>query len=311
MALIITLSTESVKFRVSGSATELMQIICTRGKQRLHDHTRYDGLWHSWLGIDVSLRHLELVSIDREAGIDERNEGRHDVANMYGLVVVALGDSEGWCWDNLLPTQAHMGGEDDDSHEVEEDPTKRLKYLKLHAVDVPHRDAFSTSIHPKEIEPQAEQCSKIHQVWRRAQLKLVCLAEAELEEVYGHESQKCNARNGQVQLARCDCVVDGDVPSSFQRHDYVEQSCEQYILLDDVCRETKAGPIQADVEVAVAVEVVRTEEHMKIAYSVDDDKHKQEHRRACKTNAVICEHKVFLWDDCEDDLLHEAQHHVD
>ena len=48
------------------------------------------------------------------------------------------------------------------------------------------------------------------------------------------------------------------VPCSLQAHEDVEQHRQEDVLLDDVGWQAKARPVEAHVEVAVAVEVIRT-----------------------------------------------------
>ena len=51
----------------------------------------------------------------------------------------------------------------------------------------------------------------------------------------------------------------------------MECCAQEDIFFHNVRRQAKASPIEADIEVAVAVEVVRSEEHVEIADSMDDD----------------------------------------
>ena len=52
------------------------------------------------------------------------------VAHVDGAAVVLLRDLQGWCRHNLLPSQAHVSAEDDDSRQVEEHPAQRLEDLE-------------------------------------------------------------------------------------------------------------------------------------------------------------------------------------
>ena len=152
--------------------------------------------------------------------------------------------------------------------------------------------------------------AEVDQARGRAQLVHASHAEAEPEEVDHHEGEERHARDRQVQLARGNRVVDGDVPRALQRHHDVQHSRKQDVLLDDVHVEAEAGPVEADVEVSVAVEVIRSQEDVEVAHRVDDDEHEEEHGRAREANAVVGRGKVLLRHDGEEDLLHEAQHHV-
>jgi len=57
---------------------------------------------------------------------------------------------------------------------------------------------------------------------------------------------------------------------TLQRDGDVEHGGHNHVLLDDVHRQAQAGPVQARVEVAVAVEVVRAEEDVQVTDGVDD-----------------------------------------
>merc|ERR1712110_191035 len=56
----------------------------------------------------------EVVRVDRETGVHQRDESGHDVANVDGLAVVPLGDLQLRRWHTLLPPEAHVGAEDND-----------------------------------------------------------------------------------------------------------------------------------------------------------------------------------------------------
>ena len=62
-------------------------------------------------------------------------------------------------------------------------------------------------------------------------------------------------------------------------------------------------------EASVAVAVIRSQEDAQVAHRVDDE-HEEEHGRAREANAVVGHGKVRLRHDGEEDVLHEAQHHV-
>ena len=68
--------------------------------------------------------HAEDVTIEGEAGIDYCNEDCEDVAHVGGPAVVLLGYFQGWCGDDLLPTEAHVCAEDDDCSQIEEHPAQ-------------------------------------------------------------------------------------------------------------------------------------------------------------------------------------------
>merc|ERR1719203_2381049 len=92
------------------------------------------------------------MRIDWEAGIDQRDESRHGVANVGRFLVEALWNLQGWCSDNLLPPKTHVRGEDGYRTEVEQAPTKGLKDLKLHAVDVAHLLCTLAVVDPEKVQ---------------------------------------------------------------------------------------------------------------------------------------------------------------
>ena len=75
----------------------------------------------------------------------------------------------------------------------------------------------------------------------------------------GHEGQEHQAGDGQVQDIDALSLHQRQlhVPGSLQAHKDVEQHGEEDILLHDVGRQAEARPVEAHVEVAVAVEVIR------------------------------------------------------
>merc|ERR1712054_30510 len=85
----------------------------------------------------TSLR-LGDVGIEWEAHVDEGDECGHDVSNMSGLALEALGDVQLWRSDTLLPTEAKMHSEDNDGRDVEESPAEGLEDFELHVVNVSH-----------------------------------------------------------------------------------------------------------------------------------------------------------------------------
>merc|ERR1712007_97408 len=223
------------------------------------------------LGAEVAGVHCRQVAEDREAQVDERNEGSRDVADVDDLLVVALGDVEGRCGHNLLPTEAHVRAEDRHRADVENHPSKRLEDLELQAIYVAHHDRRAALVSNPE-QAQMKDALHVDQIWWRANLVGLRLAKAKLEKVYCHEGEQGNARDGEIHLARGHRVVDRDVPGPFQRDEHVEQGGEQHVLLDDVGGEPEAGPIEPHVKIAISVEVVRPEEGVEVADRVDDDK---------------------------------------
>ena len=141
----------------------------------------------------ASAGHSKEVAIEGEANIHHGNEDGEDVTHVGGFAVVLLGDFQGWCWHDLLPSQAHVGAEDDDSHDIEETPTQGLEHLKLHSVDVAHcHRRASWIIHPEEVQPQLEQSLQVQEVRRWAQSPWLSGTKAELVQMDHHEGQQSN-----------------------------------------------------------------------------------------------------------------------
>ena len=135
------------------------------------------------LTTQTSTGHGEEVAIEDKANIDHGNEDGEDVAHVCGLAVVLLGNFQSWGWHNLLPSQAHVCAEDDNSCQVEETPAKRLKDFKLHSVDVSHVHGLAAwIIHPKEVQPQLQQGLQVQQVWRWTELVWLSGTKAEPEQ---------------------------------------------------------------------------------------------------------------------------------
>ena len=120
------------------------------------------------------------MAIEDKAHVHHGNEDGKNVAHVSGLAVVLLGDFQSWCWHNLLPSQAHVGAEDDDSCQVKETPAKRLEDFELHLVDVSDIHCLAARIiHPEKVQSQLEKGLQIQQVRRWAQLERLSGAEAE------------------------------------------------------------------------------------------------------------------------------------
>ena len=260
----------------------------------------------------ASARHGEEVAIQREAHIPHGNEHGEDVTHMGGLAVVLLGDLQSWCWHDLLPSQAHVGAENNNGHDVEETPAKRLEDLELHSVDVAHSDSLAARIiHPEKVQSQLQEGLQVQQVRRWAQCPWLSGAETELIQVDHHESQQGDPRNRQVHLPRIQSIVHADVPRPFDGNHHMQQSCQQNVLLHNVGLETESSPVQPHVEVSVAIEVIRSQENVQVANCVDDDEDEEEHGRASQSNTVTGEGHILLGVNGEEDLLQKAQDHVE
>ena len=112
---------------------------------------------------------------------------------------------------------------------------------------------------PEQI--QRQDAPEVDEVRRRSDVvraKLISVTKSELEEVDRHEGQEHQTRDRQVQHVDALRIHQGQlhVPGSLQAHEHVQQDRQEDVLLNDVGRKTKARPVQAHVEVAIAVEVI-------------------------------------------------------
>merc|ERR1719220_751624 len=244
---------------------------------------------HDWpLRRQSTIRHWKEMSVDGEAGVDQGNECRHDVAYVDSFGMVSFRNVEDRRRNNFLPSKAHVRRENHNRSQVEQNPTEGLEDLELHPVDVPHISCGAArSVDPEEVQAKMKNCSNVHQVGWRAELEHLGLSKAELEQMDAHEGEKRNPRNREVQLAGCDSVIDRNVPRTLQRNKHVEQGSQKDVLFHNVCVETKPSPVQADVEVAITIEVVRAQEHVKITHCMDDYEDEQEHCGACQPDSIV------------------------
>merc|ERR1740121_2317065 len=131
------------------------------------------------------------MSVDREADVDQGDEGSHDIADMDSLGVEALRDFQGGGGDHLLPAQASVHAEYHDRGDVEKAPAQGLEDLELHTVDVAHILSFAALIvHPEEVQPQLQKGLEVDEIRRRAKRERMRLAKAELEEMDSHEGEE-------------------------------------------------------------------------------------------------------------------------
>jgi len=232
---------------------------------------------------EIARLHGPAVRVSGETDVDHGNDPGHPIADMDGLGVVALWNTERWGWDHLLPTQAHVCSEDEHGGHIEEAPTEGLEDLELETVDVAHIGCiFELAIgHPEEVDGvcwvKDGLQMQVDQVWWWADCIWLCHPEAELEKMDGHEREECNARNRKVQLASRNCHVQGDLVCALQGHTHMQQGTDCDVLLNNIGFKTESRSIQTHVEVSVTVEVIRPEEDMEIANGMDDDENKEEH----------------------------------
>ena len=104
--------------------------------------------------------------------------------------------------------------------------------------------------------------------------------------VNGHDFERHPTRDGRVQLA---ASTQGQlpIPSSFQTHEDVQQCAQQHILLDNVGLKSEACPTATDVEVIVAIQTVRSLEHVKISARVNHDEKDQKHDTSDQSRSVV------------------------
>ena len=104
---------------------------------------------------------------------------------------------------------------------------------------------------------------------RRVEPDVEAIAGAELEEVDHQDGQEHDARDRQIRLAGADGVVDREVPRLLERLDDKQESGKQGVPLHDVSRKADSCWVESDVDVAVAIEVVRL--HVDVQESGQDD----------------------------------------
>merc|ERR1719277_715465 len=154
-----------------------------------------------------------------------------------------------------------MGHEDQDADKVEDTPVRVLEDLVLQLVDVPDCNGFHRLVlGPEQVEGQ-DAC-EVDQIAGWADPVGIGVTESELEQVDGHEAHQSNSCYCQVELARLDAEVELQIPGALEANKDVQNGCKQNVFLNDVCRQSKSCPVEADVEIAVSIEIIRTHEHM-------------------------------------------------
>mmetsp|Transcript_13542 Transcript_13542/g.34069 ORF Transcript_13542/g.34069 Transcript_13542/m.34069 type:complete len:533 (+) Transcript_13542:299-1897(+) len=256
------------------------------------------------------LRSREIAE-DREDQVDEANEANNHAAQDVHLHVVNLGDAQRTRRDGLHPAQNSVGHEHHDGQHVERAGQRVGEQDVLELVDVAHHDDRDLGVlGPEQAQVQQVVEVEVDQVLGRAHREGGAdLGQPVLEQVHGHESQQHQARDGHVQASGSDGVGNGDVPGPLQPNDDVQEPGQQHVLLDDVGVEPEARPVQAHVEVAVPVEVIRAQEHVQVAHSVHNQEEDQEERAPGQADTVVGELDVAGEEDGAEDLHHESSHH--
>ena len=164
------------------------------------------------------------------------------------------------------PTETHVRGENTHGSDVEQHPAPRFEHFELQTVDVSYLDIVARSFHPEKTEAQHAR-PNVDQVLGRAQITGLRVPEAELEQMDGHESEKCL-----FQLPRGNGIIKRDIASPLQCNSHVQQCAQQHVLLNFVCLQTEPRPVQTGVEISVPKEISGPQEDLQVADCVDYDK---------------------------------------
>jgi len=216
--------------------------------------------------------------INRERDVGQTDHPENKVPVELNTTLMLLRDSKRRSQRELGPSETRVRHEDEHGHDVETAPNGILQDLELIQVDVSDGYRRNTLVvGPEERQGDQPTGPPVDERRWRSQEILLSICKAELEEVNGHECEQHQTRDGQIQLAAHQPRGQLLIPSSLQTHEDVQQSAQQHILLDNVGLKSEACPIQTDVEVTVAVEIVRSLEHMKISDRVHNDEKDQKH----------------------------------
>merc|ERR1719341_3880 len=79
------------------------------------------------------------------------------------------------------------------------------------------------------------------------------------------------------------------VPSSLESNGHMQQCAQENVLLNDVGRHAETSPIQTHVEVAIAVEVIRTLEDVQISDCMNNNEEDQEDCASRQSLAIVLE----------------------
>mmetsp|Transcript_89046 Transcript_89046/g.197836 ORF Transcript_89046/g.197836 Transcript_89046/m.197836 type:complete len:400 (+) Transcript_89046:23-1222(+) len=243
--------------------------------------------------------------IQREGDVHETHRDHDRVAKDLDLLDMSLRDTKRR--GHLLPAKACVGHEDAHGEDVEHGPERVLEDLELERVDVPHTNRLDVGlISPEEVE--RGDAPEVDEVGRRADEvgpELVSVTEAELEEVDRHEGEEHKARDGEIQhanaLALCQCEL--HVPGPLEANEDVQQNGQENVLLHDIGREAEAGPVEAHVEVAIAVEVIGALEDVEVADRVDNDEEDEKDGAARQAKTVVGDLDVLRREDSSADLV--------
>lgn len=210
----------------------------------------------------------EEVGVDREGSVQQTNEDSYELADQ-DTEELLLSLQRDQAVGNLGPSLPHVDSKDDDGTEVDEHPASVLEKLNLQLVDITDGNQRGVLVISEE---------RPHPL--RADHVRIGLSEAELLKMHDHEGQEGQTGHDESQLVPAASGFDEselfELVSSAQCNDNMQQGSEGNILFDEIGLETESGPVKADVEESVGVEVVSTTKHVQVTESMDDDKHDEE-----------------------------------
>mmetsp|Transcript_89857 Transcript_89857/g.279647 ORF Transcript_89857/g.279647 Transcript_89857/m.279647 type:complete len:261 (+) Transcript_89857:239-1021(+) len=238
------------------------------------------------LGLVARKQRLQL-HVQRERDVDQAHDDHDGNAHQLGLPHIALVHEDR---HDLLPAEGRVDHEDEGGEDVEASPDGVLEDLELQRVDIADPSLGDGHVvRPEEV--QSQDAPEVDEEGRRADVvgaELLGVAEAELEEVDGHEGHQHEARESKVQHGHPRALheLELHVPRALQPNHDVHQDAEDQVLLHEVGGQPEAGPIQTHVEVTVAIEVVGALEDVEVADGVDDDEDQEEDRAPRQADAV-------------------------
>mmetsp|Transcript_150851 Transcript_150851/g.366388 ORF Transcript_150851/g.366388 Transcript_150851/m.366388 type:complete len:343 (-) Transcript_150851:1566-2594(-) len=204
-----------------------------------------------------------------------------------------------------------MNHEDHNRQGVEYSPDWVSEDLELKRIDVAATNlGDGCVVCPEQV--QLENAPEIDHVCWRADVvvtKLRRVAEAELEEVDSHESHEHEAGDCQVQHSHSGALhqFKFHVPCALQSHTGVQQDGQNEVLFHNVGGQTEASPVQAYVEVAVTIEVIRPFENVKVAHRMDDDENQEEYCAPRQAAAVVGKLDVGHGENSRTGLIEDRQ----
>jgi len=247
-------------------------------------------LWRSLFGsLDCLRSHAECWERD----VNQAEHHHDHVANSLDVLDVQLRNSE--CRRYLYPTHASVEHEDEDTENIECRPHLVAEKLELQGVDVSNRNSNHFRVFAPE-EPQLKDADEIDEKWWRAnhvRTELFSVAEAELEEMDSHECKEHEARNGQIEVPGFHTHCQFHIVRALQADQDMQEHGKKDILLDDVRWQAKPSPVQTNIEITIAVKIIRPHKNVKITDSMNDKEEDQQYGTAGQTNTVVCDLDIF------------------